>query len=131
MNDGRTAARIAREAARGRGTYFTALSAQMCWDAVAACQNRGPGRGVTEGDPEVTGAHDVRYIPEGASIGFFDGPVLVHEMISTGNGLACGNKNACIGMGNPVGWEELDLCRGNWQGSSFGPRGLTVRYRRI
>jgi hypothetical protein len=131
MNSGIAAANIAREAARGQGTYFAALSSQMCWDAVALCQGRALGRGVDINDTPVLGDSDVRNIPEGSSIGFFDNGTLVHEMISVGEGHACGNKNACIGHGSPVGWEQLDLRAGWASGSTFGPRSLQVRFRRI
>lgn len=70
----------------------------------------------------------LRAIPEGATIGFFDGSTLVHVMLSLGNGHAAGNKNGCIGMGSPIGWEALDLSAG-WNATNFGPRNLTVRYR--
>ena len=130
MNTGTAAAAIAREAMRGQGTYFTALSAEMCWDAVAYCQGRDGGPGVDLNDALVVGALDVSNIPEGASIGFFNNGTLVHEMISLGDGTACGNKNACIGHGSPVGWECLDL-RNNWNGATYGPRNLRLRYRAI
>ncbi len=128
--DGTTAAGIAREAARGGGTYFTALSAQMCWDAVATCQNRPPGRYIEETDTAIQNVDELRNIPEGATIGFFNAGTLVHAMISLGNGEAAGNKNACIGMGNPVGWEILDLTQ-LWNSGTFGPRNLVVCYRTI
>ena len=127
--NGSQAAEIAREAARGQGTYFTALSGQMCWDAVAACQGRNPGRGVAETDPVVSAAEDIYTVPEGASVGFFDNGTLVHEMISVGNGEACGNKNECIGIGHAIGWEMLDLAGATWNNGRFGPRNLIVRYR--
>jgi hypothetical protein len=126
--DGLRAAAIAREAARGQGTYFTALSEQMCWDAVAACQNRPPGQYIDQSDRRVANADELRNIPEGATIGFFTPGTLVHVMISLGNGEAAGNKNACIGVGSPIGWEILDLML-NWNGSDFGPRNLAVRFR--
>lgn len=104
----------------------------MCWDAVALCQGRDPGRGVGVNDRLVTSAWALNGIPEGASIGFFDRGVLIHEMISVGNGAACGNKNACIGHGNPIGWERLDLSAGwNAGTNTFGPRRLQVRYCQI
>jgi len=131
MNSGPAAAKIAREAARGQGTYFTALSTEMCWDAVALCQGRDRGRGVEITDNPVLGDSDVRNIPEGGSIGFFDNGTLVHEMISVGGGEACGTKNATIGYGSPIGWELLDLRAGWNSGSSYGPRRLLVRYRAI
>jgi hypothetical protein len=131
MNSGPAAAEIAREAARGGGTYFTALSTEMCWDAVALCQGRDRGRGVGATDTPVLGDSDVRNIPEGASIGFFDHGTLVHEMISVGDGGACGTKNATIGSGSPIGWELLDLRAGWNSGSTYGPRRLQVRYHAI
>src|SRR6266545_4458233 len=103
----------------------------MCWDAVALCQGRDRGRGVETTDHPVLGDSDVRNIPEGASIGFFANGTLIHEMISVGGGEACGNKNATIGYGSPIGWELLDLRAGWDSGSSYGPRRLQVRYRAI
>lgn len=129
--DGPKAAERAREAARGmESTYFQALSSQMCWDAVAAVQNKPPGRHIDENAAVVSSLDGLRAIPEGATIGFFDGKTLVHVMLSVGEGSAAGNKNACIGMGNPVGWEILDLTAG-WQGTVFGERELVVRYKQI
>jgi hypothetical protein len=127
--DGPTAASIAREAARGRGTYFTALTGLMCWDAVAACQGRPPGRYIDTIDELVRDVVTLRSIPEGATIGFFDRGTLVHVMIGVGNGEAAGNKNACVGTGSDIGWEILDLVP-HMRGSGFGPRNLTVRFRR-
>ncbi|MGB3592989.1 MAG: hypothetical protein WA994_02355 [Ornithinimicrobium sp.] len=34
---------------------------------------------------------------------------ILHAMISIGDGWAVGNKNSCIGIGEHVGWEALDL----------------------
>lgn len=127
--NGPTAANIAREAARGpNSTCFNALSEQMCWDAVAACQGREPGRHIDDSAELVASDDALRSIPEGATIGFFDSGTLVHAMISLGGGSAAGTKNGCIGMGNPIGWEILDLTLG-WHSSTFGPRHLTVRQR--
>ena len=125
--NGTTAANIAREAARGHGTYWRALSEQMCWDAVAACQGRAPGRHIDENATAVNNIDALRSIPEGATIGFFDGSKLVHVMISLGGGQAAGTKNGCIGMGSPIGWESLDLSTG-WNAKTFGPRSLQLRY---
>jgi hypothetical protein len=56
-----------------------------------------------------------------------------HAMISTGAGFAAGNKNACLAIGNPVGWEILDL--GNlvvWgSGGGATTRNVQVRYREL
>lgn len=128
--NGTTAAGIAREAARGQGTYFTQLTNQMCWDAVALCQNRPPGRYIDESDRAIQNADALRNIPEGATIGFFNAGTLVHAMISLGGGEAAGNKNGCIGMGHDLGWEILDLTQ-LWNGGDFGPRNLVIRYRAI
>jgi len=129
--NGPTAANIAREAARGgNSTYFGALSQQMCWDAVAACQGRPPGRHIDENAQVVANMDALRTIPEGATIGFFDGGTLVHAMISLGGGSAAGTKNACVGLGNPIGWEILDLTQG-WHATTFGPRHLLVRQRTL
>ena len=50
-------------------------------------------------------------------------------MIAVGGGVAAGNKNLCIGIGSPVGWEILDLNNLDW--GNVGGRGLTVRYRTL
>jgi hypothetical protein len=53
-------------------------------------------------------------LPVGHAIGFFDGERLVHMMLGVGDGQAAGNKNDCIGMGHPAGWEVLDLRSLRW-----------------
>lgn len=128
---GEKAAQIAEEAAnQASGSVWRALTMLMCWDAVAACQNRAPGRYVETTDQVIATQGALRGIPRGATIGFFkpEGDVLVHAMLSLGGGLAAGNKNACIGMGAPLGWEILDLNKG-WKGGAFGPRKLKLRAR--
>ena len=101
----------------------------MCWDAVAACQGRPPGRYIDTFDEIVRDVATLRSIPEGATIGFFDRGTLAHVMISLGNGEAAGNKNSCVGIGEMVGWERHDLVP-HMHGSSFGSRNLTLRFRR-
>lgn len=40
---------------------------------------------------------------------------IIHAMLSLGDGLAAGNKNSGIGIGEPVGWQVLDLAGSlNW-----------------
>lgn len=136
---GHKAAQIARDAATGGMTpTYRLLSSKMCWDAVVHCQVRAgrvdPGSitvdnhgGVISSDDHVVADHGaMQHVPQGSFIGFFDGDRLIHAMICVGAGMAAGNKNACIGVGGPIGWEILDL-------SSFfagaGRPGITVRYR--
>jgi hypothetical protein len=142
---GKIAAQIARDAATGKGTDFGVLSGMMCWDGVVECQVKAgapkPAAIQTNNyehvislkDPAVTGVDEMRRVPQGAFIGFFDGNKLIHAMISAGAGFAAGNKNACLGIGNPVGWEILDL--GNlvvWQaGGGATTRNVQVRYREL
>lgn len=141
---GRIAAQIARDAATSQSGYYYDLSGKMCWDAVVFCmvQAGAPDPGsitshgfnhvVSTGDPAVNSSADMRHVPQGAFIGFFDGERLIHAMIATGHGLAAGNKNACIGIGGPVGWEILDVAgRLHWTGAGVSAEGraLTVHYR--
>lgn len=120
------AAEFARNAAGG-GAGFEMLSSQMCWDAVYTCQTGqvavqlGVNVAIDLTDADVTNAN-ADSVPEGATIGFFRGGHLVHAMISLGNGQAAGNKNACIGVGSPIGWEILSL-------RDTLTAGLEVRYR--
>lgn len=134
---GHIAAQIARDAATGGGGVFLELSALMCWDAVIRCQVKAGGQapgdhGVSMDDTPVNNPDDMRHVPQGAAIGFFEGGTLIHAMLATGHGLAAGNKNACIGIGGPVGWEILDLAGGvTWTGGRVQnpQRLLEVRYR--
>lgn len=88
-------------------------------------------------DPLILNAADRREVPAGAFIAFIevDQPDayyqfiathghrapkgrrhIIHAMLSLGNGLAAGNKNACVGIGDPVGWQVLDLAGSlNWR----------------
>lgn len=144
---GHIAAQIARDGATDQSSaVFKECSAKMCWDAAIACQVRA---GLKQPKPVTTADHDhvislkdkpvtnpseMNGVPQGASIGFFRGEQLVHFMIATGAGLAAGNKNACIGIGNPGGWEILNLAKIKWEQGGFmdGAKRLTfVRYRPI
>jgi hypothetical protein len=144
LMSGKSAAQIARDAATGLNGDFYELSALMCWDAVVYCMVRGGGSDpgsitsassshvVSTGDPAITSGAEMRWAPQGAFIGFFDGSRLIHAMIATGHGFAAGNKNACLGIGNPVGWEILDVAgRLDWLngGVCVGGKRYGVHYR--
>ncbi|WP_051303527.1 hypothetical protein [Psychromonas aquimarina] len=110
---------------------FLKLSSQMCWDAVVTCAF--DSKGISEAknptlksitsesfshfvsmdDPVISSREEMWKVPQGSFLGFFsltDGkPKLIHGMLATGAGCAAGNKNGCIGLGSPVGWEILDL----------------------
>lgn len=106
---------------------FLNLSSKMCWDAVLYCgylakltDQEGNGKSIIDSSASlVTNSSG---IPGGHIIGFFQDDDLKHAMISTGSGNAAGNKNDCMGIGNPVGWEELKLPTVNEDGE-FIPKG--------
>ena len=134
-------------------TEFRAkMLAQMDWaddfsDFVAATDTR------------VQTPDDMREVPAGAFLAFIrvDPPDrfnrffhinkgrrhIVHAMVSLGDGWAAGNKNSCIGIGNHIGWEKLDLASGlNWIARRYDaingyPLGvaktlpLRIRYREL
>lgn len=132
------AASVARACATNQATQeFRALSGKMCWTAVIHCAHLAGvidvnkhrsltqpelhgeltySRLVSENDPQVVDALSMRSVPEGHAVGFFQKDnnkiVMVHAMISLGNGRAAGNKNNCVGVGKAVGWEILDLADG-------------------
>ena len=103
----------------------------MCWDAVVECvylakavdKNRYEQlQSITTAnfsafvraiDTQVPDAAAMRRLPQGCFIGFIEHvknvPKLIHGMLSVGAGIAAGTKNSCIGVGNPVGWELIDL----------------------
>jgi len=123
--------------------HHPVLSSQMCWDAVSSFGHLtglltrpiNPQHDlVSLHDSRISSAHEMASIPPGHSIGFYDGDRLAHVMVSTGAGRASGNKNDCVGVGNPIGWENLDLANDlNWhQGGVQAPpngRLLTVVHR--
>jgi hypothetical protein len=125
---------------------YRELSSLMCWDAVF-CLAKLAGvisekryqslKGnsaflVSATDPSVTDAAAMRKVAAGDVLGFFEGEgsnsKMIHAMVATGSGKAVGNKNDCVGVGNFVGWEELDLAGGlNWSGSGIqAPKGVGV-----
>jgi hypothetical protein len=129
---GHLAAAYARDCATNPASPgYLALSREMCWDAVVLCARQSGAIGehqyeamrhitatsfspfVRMIDPIVGDAGAMRRVAQGSFLGFVEIqnnlPKLVHAMIATGQGLAAGTKNACIGIGGPVGWEILDL----------------------
>ena len=144
---GHIAAQIARDTATGKmSEYFTLLSGKMCWDAAIECQvlagvdrpaqisTHNHDHVISLSDKAVCSATDMLGVPQGASLGFFRDGTLVHFMICVGAGMAAGNKNACIGLGNPVGWEILQLAKDldwNSDGFEFQKKQHKIRYRTI
>lgn len=147
MSKGHIAAQIARDAATNNlSPLYIVCSGKMCWDAAIECQVMA---GVARPQPVTTLAHDhvisledgkveneyqMQRVPQGASIGIFRGQTLIHFMIAVGAGSAAGNKNACIGIGSPVGWEIINLANGlTWKEGGFecGDHVLKVRYRAV
>ncbi len=143
---GHIAAQIGRDAATDQNSAdFKTLSSLMCWDAVAEVQAKAGMKRQTDiggkkcdhvvslSDQPITGKQEMQSVPQGAFIGFFRDGTLIHAMLATGAGIAAGNKNECIGIGRPVGWELLNLAADlNWGGSGFtdpGGRLTLVRYR--
>lgn len=146
---------IAQEAAEGSKQLtelFRDLSARMCWNAVYHCGYLAGKQSCpknTEISEQETGKDLISYavngkpanqnIPAGCIIGFFTldkddkDAKIIHMMISAGNGQAFGNKNACIGVGSPSGWEKIDLPVINdgqfTQTNETGNRTVMVRYR--
>ena len=151
------AANFASKMCAVNSTDFSNLTALMCSDAVKYCafkagiidQNKyhriqGKYDLVAPTDQMIVGANAMYRLERGNVIGFYwqtdNGPILVHAMISLGNGLAAGNKNDCVGVGRPLSWEKLDLsCNLKWAddgtinapGGGPGGRTLTARKRPI
>ncbi len=132
----KAAAQRATKAANDTGSQdFTALSTKMCWAAVGFLavpdiikQKRfdqlfpspnggtydvvGPALIPKESGNIVKDTKDLTALEPGEVLGFYDGDKLTHAMLYTGDGCAAGNKNGCIGVGNPIGWEKLNLANG-------------------
>ncbi len=131
---------------------YNRLSGQMCWDAVKYCAFRA--NIITEDEHDVLNArwdlvtpHDTRIhnrdelknVPPGYALGFFEIKHFAasnasnvrrdpfHVMLNIGDNKAAGNKNDCVGFGEQVGWEELDLSQLKWyQGAVVAPKGGDV-----
>ena len=143
-----------------RGSSYESFSSKMCWDAVIECANAAGAINPAEQArmkksiagtrfdhfvpfhaPIVNQLNDLREVPPGSILGFFrihDSDLqLIHAMIFVGNQngsayMAAGNKNDCVGIGGPVGWEVLDLQLLNWGGPfsfEFNGRPIQIRYR--
>lgn len=145
---GHVAAQIARDSATQKSDFYMGLSALMCWDAVietyAKAGIKKPAKPISGTDcaavisltdTPVTSKAEMQKVPQGAFLGFFRDGTLVHAMIATGAGIAAGNKNACIGIGGPVGWELLNLAEDlKWEAGGFrdpGNRLFLLRYRAV
>lgn len=116
--------------------HYKNLSASMCWDAVIYCLEKCAAK-----PSHITGpvfAEDYKtFVPDpklsqlsniietkeqmkacrqGSLLAFInisDKSKLIHAMVSLGAGAAAGNKNECIGIGSPIGWEVLNLVGGS------------------
>lgn len=142
---------------------FGVISKLMCWDAaiyfafraglidtnkyqaLVSVNPYAPNNLVGLHDHAAEKAQEMRQIPAGHIIGYFslehrERPELVHAMVSLGGGHAAGNKNDCIGIGMPAGWEILDLGGLKWvtgqkhftsQGRLVPQRDVIVRYRHL
>jgi hypothetical protein len=138
------AASVARETATKDGSAeFQQLSSMMCWDAVAhvallagivdqskykSLMGSGHVKLVRTSDPAIDNAAAMKNVPEGHILGFFSDGEMIHAMLSTGGGMAAGNKNDCVGQTfASVGWQNLDLRTGlNWgAGNVNAPKGVT------
>ena len=115
-----------------RSAEYVKLSSEMCWTAtfhvalLAGCIDQakynvlksGGAVALTGGQP-VRDAPGMRAVPGGYLIYFVHGVIPIHAMISTGGGMAAGNKNNCVGVGESVGWEQLDLAKDlDWGGEA-------------
>lgn len=132
-----------------RSHEYQQLSSEMCWNAafhvalLAGCISQAKaaqlkdatssagGPAFANGAP-IRNAEDMLAVPGGHFIYFMFGARPIHAMVSTGAGMAAGNKNDCVGVGHGVGWEELDLANGlKWGGAADitapgGPGGRAV-----
>ena len=136
------AANFARKMSSPTSAEYINLSGLMCWDAVMYCalragiidqrkydRLRGDQDLVALSDFAVAGPNAMYRLEPGNAIGFFwstpQGVTMVHAMLCVGKGLAAGNKNKCVGAGNFVGWEILDLINGFDKNKGYGWHGDT------
>ena len=124
----------------------------MCWDALVLCARKSGALDkykhaslwstinihhfehfVSTRDFKIRSKNDMFNVPQGSFIGFFSSSGrIIHALMATGAGFAAGNKNECIGIGQPVGWENLNLAGGglNWHfGGGFNREIIHVHYR--
>lgn len=141
-NNGQKVAQFARDnAANWNGSkssikHYNNLSASMCWDGVIYCLLKCKVRLKHIKEPIVADDY-TRFVPDpklnelsniietkeqmkaclpGSLLAFInmsDKNKLIHAMVSLGAGAAAGNKNECIGIGSPIGWEVINLADGS------------------
>ena len=134
-----------------RSSEYLQLSSEMCWTAafhvalLAGCITQAKYNqlkaataidAALSGGNRVSSAEAMRAVLGGYIIYFKHGEKPIHAMVSAGGGMACGNKNDCVGVGRAIGWEQVDLAGGlDWGGSadirvpgqlSATPREVTV-----
>ncbi|WP_147676002.1 hypothetical protein [Algibacter pacificus] len=95
------------------------INTLVAWDAVKYCAKQAGVISQSKSNKliseDIINAGDAKVqshtrIPKGYIIGFFDNGVLLHTMISTGNGKAVGvNNKKAIGVGVNGKWEEITL----------------------
>lgn len=145
------------------GDLYKNFSSKMCWYAVVECafvsgavnaadkarlQKSISGTRfdhfVPFHAPIVKNLHDLLSVPPGSFLGFFrihdQDLQLIHAMVFLGEKFgdgpysAAGNKNDCIGIGESVGWEVLDLKELKWGGPFsfvFNDRPIQIRYQNM
>lgn len=131
MSDVNKVISTAKEIASQNSKEYLNVSALMCWDAVAYCAklagviSEGRWKQLKGAPAEIYATNFSRVsgpslaaLSPGSMLGFFEEAggqkKLIHAMIYLGNNEAAGNKNNCIGLGNAVGWEVLNLTRLDW-----------------
>jgi hypothetical protein len=123
------------------------LSTLMCWDAVAHCIELAGFPKITTqqmrnnqvlariSDPVVDSAAAMAAVPAGNAMVFYskvdEAWIAIHAMLSVGDGRAAGNKNACIGLGGPIGWEVIDLTQLTWSAGAIkrGSESIHLHHR--
>lgn len=137
------ASNYARKGLIQGSSIFMRLTSLMCWDAVKQCA---VGAGiitaekgrllesrlslVSSSDFQISNAYQLKTLEQGNVLGFFTqkgaSVEIMHCMISLGGSIAAGNKNDCIGIGNSVGWESIDLSHLQWNqdGTFYSAMGI-------
>jgi hypothetical protein len=135
-----------------REAEYDKLSGKMCWDAVKYCafsaniitEDEYDALNarwdlVTPHDTRIHNSDDLKNVPPGHALGFFriehfaDSSASnvrmdpFHVMLNIDGNKAAGNKNDCVGFGERVGWEVLNLSKLKWyQGTVVAPKGGNV-----
>jgi len=166
LSIGHVVAAYARDCATDHSSPdYLKLSSYMCWDSVIYCLykagvidkikftkiygrrlNEDPSDLVDANDTLISSTQEMWEVAQGNILGFFSNnngkSQLIHAMLATGSGCAAGNKNGCIGIGAPVGWEILDLANKlRWKpesksfnmvpNSAVGETLIQLRYRTL